>query len=305
MSNFFDEGTNAVNNTDGFSTGYLDRKKKPTKPTFGMPVNNNAQPNTQMPATPVGMQQNQFNNNQYGQNHFNNQRPQQMANRPAPNQQRPQNNMNRQMAPGNRRMPNPNAMQKQTGATIKKVNTRKFSKYINYLSMSILVVTIVIVLLIAGGVINVNKNKKGQAVSETPVNTNPEEDKEKTLISNLNIACGSLDKDGNFGTARQSDDPNCDVLICYLKDTVSCINGTCLVVSDTMAYSKDCASGKIIRAEKNEYQARINALEACDVLKNNPSSNGYYEGSRATCTNSICTAEYGGKTVEVDCSALQ
>ena len=144
MSNFFDEGTNAVNNTDGFSTGYLDRKKKPTKPTFGMPVNNNPQPNTQMPAAPGGMPQNQFNNNQFGQNQFN-QQPQ-MANRAPNNQPRPQNNMNRPAPQGNRRMPNPNAMQKQTGAKIKNVNTKKFGKYINYLSISIIVVTIVIVL---------------------------------------------------------------------------------------------------------------------------------------------------------------
>ena len=305
MSNFFDEGTNAVNNTDGFSTGYLEKKKKPTKPTFGVPVNNNVQ-NTQ--SIPVAVQQNQFNQQAPQQNQFNQQAPQQMANRPNPNQmanrpmnnqQRPQSNANRQAPQGNRVINNPRAMQKQTGATVKN-NSKKFGKYINYLSMSILVATIVIVLLIAGGVINVNKNKKGKAVNETPV-VQPTEDEQTKMISNLNIACGALDEDGKFGSQPQLDDPDCNVLVCFLKDTVSCQNHVCMVAGEANVYQKNCDTGTISKANKDDFQAIVNIEEACDVLKNNPGNNGNYDGSHATCTNYHCVSTYGKSTKEMDC----
>lgn len=276
MASYFnDESNNAVNNSDGFSTGFIAGNKKSNIPNNQGNINKNVQ-------QPMNNQQMMPNN----------------APVPPMNNQQPVNKpiVQKQVS----KPIQPKVDIKKT-LSVSDGNKKNIGKIINFASMGIFMVLIIIMLLIAFGVID---TKKETSVPETPTQEEPtyEETVEDKMVQVVATACQALDENGDYGVSSQKDDERCLLFTCFLENNVLCQNYNCMISDGETVYSKDCVNGNVRKAEVNEFQAHINISEACTVLENNKDLNGTHDFSYANCINYQCDSTVGGKTYTGACT---
>ena len=322
------EEHNAVNNDDGFTTGFIGNKSHSTRPvapqsfltnTQQIPIQNTQQMpmmnNQQMPmqntqATPV--------QNTQQMTMMNNQTPmmntQQM---PMMNNQTPMMNtqqmpmMNNQQAPmmNNtmpKKMPKPpksiknNSIQQMTGAMTTEEKTSIASKVIYAISILIMVSLIVFIALYLSGKINLNKKVEEPQGDPEPVVDLEKEKIEKILVK-LNSACNNLDDDGNYGQPTVQGEEECSDLTCFINENVMCQGKLCMIAVEDKVYTRDCSTGSNKVANKDAFQASVNLGDLCNTVMNNPDLNGSIQASYGTCVYFECVTEVGGELFERSC----
>lgn len=297
MGGYFNDENNAVNNSDGFSTGFIANKKK-TRPNVNnldidrigsqSAMNNTGQIPVQQPQPP--------------RQPMNNQPPRPNNYYPTPNRPAPNQGMNR---PNNVRVqPNAkismNKVGQKTGAQIGAVKTKKIAKYLNYASMGIFIVLTIFILLAVGGKIKLGKKEepKPEPAKEVEIQEPSVQDK---MMNKLVLACSNISTDGSYGTVGDPIETNCELFTCFIEDNVLCENFVCMIAHENEAYSLNCETGKGSKANKDEFQASLNISDACVVLEGNPGYNGNIKLSYATCQNYVCDTTVGGKGYSGTC----
>ncbi len=296
MGSYFNGDNNAVNNSDGFSTGFIANKKKNRTNINNLDIDHLGGPNMnntgQVPVQqPVQPPRQQMNNPQPGTNNFfGNQ------NKVA---QPPRQPMNQ---PNNAKVHkiNMNKAGQKTGAQLGTVKTKKVAKYLNYVSMGIFVILTIFILLVVGGVVKLGKKEEPAPEQPTePVIQEPSvQDK---MMNKLVLACSNISTDGSYGTVGDPIETNCELFTCFIEDNVLCENFVCMIAHENEAYSLNCETGKGSKANKDEFQASLNISDACVVLEGNPGYNGNIKLSYATCQNYVCDTTVGGKGYSGTC----
>lgn len=296
MGSYFNSDNNAVNNSDGFSTGFIANKKKNRTNINNLDIDHLGGPNMnntgQVPVQqPIQPPRQQMNNPQPGTNNFF--RNQNKVAQP------PRQPMNR---PNNVKVPkiNMNKAGQKTGAQLGTVKTKKVAKYLNYVSMGIFVILTIFILLVVGGVVKLGKKEEpAPEQPKEPVIQEPSvQDK---MMNKLVLACSNISTDGSYGTVGDPIETNCELFTCFIEDNVLCENFVCMIAHENEAYSLNCETGKGSKADKDEFQASLNISDACVVLEGNPGYNGNIKLSYATCQNYVCDTTVGGKGYSGTC----
>jgi len=289
------EEHNAVNNDDGFTTGFLGHHESnnvnvvPPQGYMQDPMQPPIQNTQQVPMQ--NTQQMPLQNTQQVPMQNTQQMPMQ-NNNPKPEPKMPSKKKEF-------KLPNINNIGKGTGAELVEKKTNKIGKILNMISIGIIVILIIFLILYSMGVFK-KDNKNNIQQQEEPVVDIEKENREK-MFNQLNSSCSNLDAEGNFGVDQ---DPveGCDTLTCNILNNVVCTNSFCLVSDGKTVYSKNCTTGDTRTAEVNAFQAAVNLGEACDTLLTSPSLNGKLEASFATCDNYICKTEVNSKTYDKNCN---
>ena len=302
------EEHNAINNDDGFSTGFIGKQSPfSSGSNQGFNPGPQQQPQIQQPmpqqmTQPISMQSKQ----PVKQPKLVQQPMPQHMTQPIPQQPMMNNNKpfgNKPMNVNNSKvnMPNTKGMLKNTGAQIQ-IDQEKTSNVIGIISLVILVALIIFVVLLISGKIGGKKNETTEEKDPEVVNTKtPEEEENERMITKLTMSCQNLDEIGNFGAPVDSEENTCESLTCFIYENVICTNYLCMVANKENVYSKDCNSGEIRKANKTNFQATLNLNEICELIIKNNAYEGTWETSYASCTNYECTTTVDGKTFNKTC----
>ena len=291
---------NAVNNDDGFTTGFLGNKHNSTPP--GPPQN--FLTNTQQIPTQNTQQMPMQNTQQMPM-----QNTQQMSN-PMMNQGMPSQPMMPQ--PPNpslmktKGIPEPpkgmmkQNMQQMTGAVTMEEKANIASKVIHIISIVIMISLIAFIALYLSGKIDLHK-KKDEPVGDPEPVVDLEKEKIEKILVKLNSACNNLDDEGNYGEPTVQGEEECSDLTCFINENVMCQGKLCMIAVEDKVYTRDCATGSNKVADKNAFQASVNLGDLCNTIMKNPDLNGSIQASYGTCVYFECVTDVGGQLYEKSC----